>query len=187
MARTTIETTGGRYFDFSKISADQVDVRDIARSLSMSVRFRGFINRFYSIAEHALLVRTMVLNAGHPELAHAAQHHDSHEAFMGDIVTPMKNWLNGAHEPLENALDIAIGDAFGIDPLDFHHPVVKEADELALRIEASVLKDSRGIAGAWPYRELPDVPPEFEPGQDMEVVRQRFLRAHRYELNRRTK
>lgn len=187
MARTTIETTEGRFFNFDAINAEQVHVRDIARSLSYSVRFRGFINRFYSIAEHALLVRTMVLDAGHPELAMAALHHDSHEAYMGDIVTPMKNWLHGAHEPLEHTLDKAIGAAFGIDPGDFHDQVIKEADELALRIEASVLKDSRGIAGAWPYRELPEVPPEFEPGQDMEVTRQRFLRAHRYELNRRTK
>lgn len=153
MTRTTIEThPTGTFFDFAAPTADMIHVEDIARSLSMQCRFGGFVERFYSVAEHALLVSRLVREAGHgPALQFAALHHDSHEAYVGDLPTPVKNYLLRAApavwDTLVNAIDCAIEQRFDIFAAAsaFHHPDVKTADEQALSIEAAELKVSRGV------------------------------------------
>ena len=46
-------------------------------------------------------------------------------------------------------LDRAITDHFDLQPNAFHHPLVKQADAIALRAEAEVLKVSRGSSIRW--------------------------------------
>lgn len=140
-----LETYTGRAFDYDDPRPSMISLSDIARALSLTARFGGHTSRFYSVAAHALLVRALVEAAGHPELALAALHHDSHEAYLGDIPTPLKASLGTKHRSLARSIDTAIGTALGVDPALFHHPIVKQADADALILEASRLKKS----GAW--------------------------------------
>src|SRR4051794_24417338 len=108
MTRTTtaIETSPtGTLFDFADSRPEMVHVEDIARSLSLQCRFGGFVSRFYSVAEHALLVHRLVRDVAGPELAFAALHHDSHEAYLGDIPTPLKKLLGWRFEELAWEVD----------------------------------------------------------------------------------
>jgi 5'-deoxynucleotidase YfbR-like HD superfamily hydrolase len=178
MARTQMETASGLYFDFAAPTADVITLGDIAHALSLICRFGGHIPEPWSVAQHALLVRQLVIDAGHPEHALAALHHDSHEAYLGDIPTPLKTACAGAVERMAEEIDAAIGEALRLDPADFHHPTVRWADEMALRIEAAAFKRSRGIDGAWPWRELPEAVGYDLSPRDPDEVRDRFLAAH---------
>lgn len=187
VVKTTIETFSGLFFDYANPRAEDVHIEDIAQGLAYSSRFNGQIVDFYSIAEHALIVRDLVRAWGHQELAYAALHHDSAEAYLCDIPKPLKPFLGSQYGVLTDAVDAVIGEALGIDHTLFHHPIVKEADRLALRIEAHALKPSRGanteygLGGVVP--DLPPDPPPIEclpPGHALDM----FLMVHDMEANR---
>lgn len=177
-AQTQMETASGHYFDFAAPEACHVDVEDIAQALSLTCRFGGHIGVFYSVAEHALLVRRLVIRAGRPDLALAALHHDSHEAYVGDIPTPLKRAIGQPYRVMVARIDGAIAEALGLNLAEVDCEVVHAADAQALRLEAAALKRSRGIEGAWPWRELPEPLANFAPGLSPDAARRAFLAAH---------
>lgn len=156
---TVIETFTGRYLDFLAPMPSQVCVEDIARGLSMTCRFSGQVSRFYSVAEHATRVADDVFErTSSYGLAFAALHHDSHEAYMTDWPSPLKQALgNDFFNSIADDIDEAIARAFGIRFEDFKHHEIKDADERALRDEASVLKRSRGVGSHWNNHSLPEI------------------------------
>lgn len=145
-----IVTSDGQKFFFDHPEDYTYDVKVIAASLSKLCRFTGHTNRFYSVAEHSIIVSRLVPR----ELALVALFHDAHEAFTGDISTPYKALLKNA-KSYERETDaelyagIGLAAPRGADALD-----VKEADLLALAIEAFYLLppnawldfDLRGLA-----------------------------------------
>lgn len=180
---TNIEVTSGLYFDFSAPTMDMVVLEDIARSLSMTVRFRGHVSRWYSVAEHGVRVAMEVSQAtggrASGDLLLAALHHDSHEAFTGDIPKPMKRFLGAAKiAEIESAFDIVIGHALGVNPELMHHPAVKAADAKLLYREAATLTVSRGVGKHWgtidPAEPLNDLA-----GWGWQAAELTFLRRHR--------
>ncbi len=173
---TTIETYLGGYLDYLDPRAEDIELADIARGLAHTCRFAGQTTRFYSVAEHAIYVRNLVIAAGHPELALAALHHDSHEAYLGDWPTPLKVALGGDLERLRRSCDEAIGEKFGIDTGLFDHPAIKEADTVALFREAATLKPSRGVGDHWGnWITLPPIPGA---GLPPEYAERLFVNAH---------
>lgn len=140
-----------------------------------------------TVAEHAVFVRDLVIDWGHPALGMAALHHDSHEAYLGDWTSPLKVVVEqrapGLFTELSGAIDAAVAHRFNFDVNEMHHLVVKKADEFALRREAATLKYSHGCGSHWQYDEA------FEPlagigWSDSRAVRE-FMRAHNQEIQRR--
>lgn len=164
-AEAKMELFTGGYVDLARPRSEDIKIEDIARALSLQCRFNGHIPSFYSIAEHAMFVHDLVCDLGHPELGFAALHHDSHEAFLTDLVTPLKEELGIHVDVLAAQFDNAIADAFGLEPQEFHHSEIKAADTLALRHEAAHFKPSHGTAGAWPWREELPKPKFWKPGE----------------------
>jgi hypothetical protein len=125
--RHTLETYSGLYFDFDDPRPEQVDVADIAKALSWTCRFGGHVSRGISVAEHAVLVYELTQpKTRDPELLLAALHHDSHEAYLGDIPTPLKAKLGPRYRELVHEIDEAIGDHLGIDLRGLvKHPIIK--------------------------------------------------------------
>jgi hypothetical protein len=185
MSKTTIEThPTGTYFDYSDPRPEMIHVEDIARALSQTPRFGGHQSRFYSVAEHALLVHRLVGAVAGPELAFAALHHDSHEAYLGDIPTPLKALIGRRYATLARVVDLAIAARFDMvgDACDFHHDIIKAADEQALRMEASRLKRSQGAGTHWSYDEawpVSAMPTGAVTGHAAEWAEALFLQAHR--------
>lgn len=70
-------------------------IHEVAHSLAQINRFTGHAVRPYSVAEHSLLVADLARLEGASTSAQlAALLHDAHEAFTGDVSTPVK-WTVG--------------------------------------------------------------------------------------------
>lgn len=72
-----------------------IDINDIAKGLAYKPHFSGFSPKFFSIAEHCLLVERLVSSFN--ELDYNARLeallHDASEAYTGDMIKPIKNLL----------------------------------------------------------------------------------------------
>lgn len=90
----------GRKLDLAALDEKDIDLTDIAHSLSMQCRYGGHTNKFYSVAEHSVLLAEWVL--GHPthgkasyttQLAKVMLLHDASEAYLGDVVYHLKQTM----------------------------------------------------------------------------------------------
>src|SRR5689334_25068051 len=84
----SIMLQSGAWFDFAAPHDSPFTIEDIAHGLANICRYSGQCRRFYSVAEHALLVAE---TAAGFELE--ALMHDAAEAFLGDITRPLKQML----------------------------------------------------------------------------------------------
>lgn len=108
MMKPTIATATGQYFNFLEPDAALVSIKDISIGLSNTCRFGGQCKRFYSVAEHCVLMSYIVPD----NLAFLALMHDAAEAFTGDIPKPLKQLLPDfaiIETRVENALALAFG------------------------------------------------------------------------------
>lgn len=88
MSRGWIQTSTGKKFFPLAPRVEDLDIRDIARGLAMTCRYGGQTARsYYSVAEHCVLVSRHVA----PEFAREGLLHDSAEAYIGDMVRPLKH------------------------------------------------------------------------------------------------
>ena len=112
MSAAWMTTIGGQDYHLETPSAmlpsNDMTILDIAHALALINRFTGHTIRPYSVAEHSLLVSTIIKAQGLPACAQlAALMHDAHEAIVGDMATPSKHVLGTvwmAHESLHATL-----------------------------------------------------------------------------------
>ena len=91
VARTSIATASGGFFNLAFPKTEDVDFSAVAAALAKICRFTGHTSQFYSVAQHTLLVADNVSD----EARTYALVHDAHEAFIGDWSTPLKaTWLS---------------------------------------------------------------------------------------------
>jgi uncharacterized protein len=183
-----IDTASGVRLDLDNPSPEDIRIEDIAGGLSKVCRFGAQPLEYYSVAQHALLVQRLVVEAGHQELALAALHHDSHEAYLCDIPSPLKRKISADTDVYDEAcktLDRVIADAFGFEWPEHGSPeqrVIKQADRQALLIEAARLLPDHGEAlrgDLGPGDEmLGELAPLEEPLPPAEA-QARFLEAHK--------
>lgn len=127
-----IQTYAGIHFDLLDPQPDMVDIRDIAHSLAHQVRFNGHSRDFYTVAEHSIHVSHLVS----PDSRLQGLLHDAAEAYVGDMVTPLKNIIP-EFRIREDRVWRAIAEKFHVSPL--LSPEVKRADSQMLMAEAQQL------------------------------------------------
>ena len=139
-----IVTATGKRFHVLNPTAPEIDPFDIAFALSNICRFTGHVD-FYSVAQHSLLVRDLVkLKGGSPVDQLWALLHDSAEAYISDLNSPVKRtWGLSAYRELENRLLKAIGQRF-LGDVEYPPDIVMDMDFEAFKIEVNFLF-SRGI------------------------------------------
>lgn len=128
MMKPTIATASGRYFNFLEPNHEDISITDIAVGLSNTCRFGGQCRRFYSVAEHCVLMSHIVPQ----ELARYALMHDAAEAFTGDIPKPLKQLLPD-FALIEDRTEAAIAKAFILP--EKMPPEIKLADRQMLCAE----------------------------------------------------
>lgn len=134
-----ITTYTGKSFWPLSPSVEDVNINDIAHSLSNLCRFNGHCVNFYSVAQHSVLISTLV-----PEQdALWGLLHDASESYLCDIPSPLKKLPEfEAYRQAETRVMNVICDAFGLardEPSS-----IKIADRRMLVTEARDLTFTEG-------------------------------------------
>ena len=172
-----MQTYTGRKFSLLNPTADDVDIVDIAHALSNICRFNGHVMSFYSVAQHSVIVSHFV----EPENALWGLLHDAHEAYVGDVIAPMKAAVlkeflesGGAFSTaIERRVQSVVRKKFSLPyppPLD-----VKRVDLLALATESrDVMGGQRGGDWAIPPDVLPIKIKPWSPAMAKRMFLDRF-------------
>lgn len=122
-------TVSRKKFNLLKPDTAQIRIEDIALPLCNICRFGGQIKEFYSVAQHSYLVWCLAP----VQLKKAALLHDASEAYVGDVVKPLKNLIGEPYATIEYNLMATIGLKYGLTHEDFD--AVKAYDRLAVEME----------------------------------------------------
>lgn len=82
-----IQTHTGRMFHVTDPLPSEFNIEDIATALSNICRFGGHVRRFYSVAQHCVEVASECPK----EFRLEGLLHDAAEAYIGDMVRPLKH------------------------------------------------------------------------------------------------
>lgn len=188
-----IQTYSKRTFRLDGPDHRDVHLGDIAQSLASLCRFNGHTvwsdSRCpYSVAQHSVLVSRIVerITDVHAEryeglnLPLMALLHDAHEAYVGDMATPMKELLGDVWTRIETNAEEAVRIHFQLPVRPSSLPIVKEADRIALATEARDLLAGGPIG--WTC-ELPDPAAERIVPVSASAARELFLNRY-WELDR---
>jgi hypothetical protein len=127
-----MQTYSGRAFYQLDAHVEDIHAIDIGHALSMLCRYGGHVRRFYSVAEHCVLMSYAVA----PENALWALLHDATEAYMGDLIRPLKGMMPTYREAEDRLMGV-ICKRFDLPP---DRPAeVKAADNRILRDERAAL------------------------------------------------
>ncbi|WP_312414145.1 hypothetical protein [Shinella sp.] len=108
-----MQTATGRKFWPLSPRADEVFIEDIAHSLALQCRYAGHCLRFYSVAEHSVLIARHLRDQYGEQTALWALLHDASEAYLVDVPRPVKPYLTGYKDAEANVM-AAVCDRFGL-------------------------------------------------------------------------
>lgn len=134
-------------------AADEGMGEVVALSTSTGTYFAEGFGAHNSVAEHCILMSNYVEAMSGPQDALWALLHDATEAYVGDVIRPLKALLP-AYSIIEDQVMGAICERFGLP----HNPpaIVKEADNRILLTERAALMDPP--PRAWEQERLEPLP-----------------------------
>lgn len=184
-----IVTQSAARIDFAKLESSVVRLKDIAHALSWVNRYTGHAAFGFSVAAHSLAVSYYLKRRGESAAVQlGGLMHDAHEAYFGDVSTPLKLYLDMvptlrelgitqeqidkfqlSFKAREDAVQDMVARKLGIDVALTRHPAVKQADLIALYVERYALlpPDPEG-EGPWPI--IAKITPDMCDGMDTPVA-----------------
>lgn len=132
--------SGKRYYPMSPRAEDIVP-EDIAHALGMLCRYGGHVRKFYSVAEHCVL---MSLAVPIEDSLHALLH-DATEAYVVDVPRPVKRYLTN-YGDIESRVWRAICARFEITE-ELPKSVLEADDRILLTEKAALLPQAED---KWP-------------------------------------
>lgn len=113
-----MNTYTGRVFNPLEMVPDNVAIEDIAHALSMMCRGNGHLRFFYSVGLHSINCAQEAIARGHQTgTVLACLLHDATEAYIADLIRPVKNQLP-EYEVMENNLFQVIKEKFFLQHLE---------------------------------------------------------------------
>jgi hypothetical protein len=208
-----IETVSGKLVNPSSPDPENIDINDIAWSLSRIPRFAGhtITEVPYNVAQHSIYVSELLeqllsnphdhsgdidviraangVNAGGEKrrvVCTKALLHDAHEAYLGDIPSPIKRIpeLRPIFKIIEHKLDTAIWEKMKLKaPTVDEEIVIKYCDKLAQAIESYQYMPSRGLNWNLPKPtlvRLQEFPAPLSPLKSYELFLERYSDLRMY-------
>ncbi len=130
-------TASGTYVNILDPDPATIDIRDIAHALSSIHRYTGHTCAPYTVAEHSLRVSGFLRARGYtPASQLAGLLHDASEAYLGDVVSPLKALLPD-YRAIEKNFERVIEMRFNVTFID--RPEIKMADLALLACERKAL------------------------------------------------
>lgn len=162
-----ILTNSARQFELMTPKSANITTTDLAHALAHICRFNGHCKHHYSVAQHSLLVASIVPE----EHQLAALLHDAPEAYIGDMVRPLKQLKSmSSFRVAEHVIWQAICARFDLDPK--LPQCIKDADMIALATERRELMPDH--PGKWDCLEGVEPLPQHLPRWTPEEARQNF-------------
>jgi len=165
--QTWIRTYTGRKFYPLDPRTEDIDIRDIAHALSNVCRFTGHVRKFYSVAQHCVLLSLIT-----EEKLPWGLLHDASEAYIADIARPIKHTDTFTkYREAELNLERAIFSWAGLETCKYGGicptlcgvpDYVKEADTRMLYTERRDLLDGSVHEKCYPMIITPWTPEEAE-------------------------
>lgn len=151
-ASLSMTTVSGRIVSVRDPRPADIDLGDIAHALSMQCRYAGHIRQRWSVASHSIACMLEAEQRGMSiEIQRACLMHDAAEAYVGDLIWPVKAAVregasHGMFDRLEARFAIAIALRFGL-PIGFDGlPEVHAIDQAVCARE---MLDLRSMPVGW--------------------------------------
>lgn len=153
----TITLCDGTFIDLINPSPEMISIETIAHGLSRISRFGAQSPIDYSVAEHSLGMVQMAMfdEVYDMDALLALLLHDASEAYLGDIVSPLKRHLSEYLE-IESRMNSVIEKKFGVD-FEKYHAIIKKYDRKILRVEKQVLWSNKTSTKLFLSRESKEV------------------------------
>jgi hypothetical protein len=144
----------GKPFYLLDPKPEDIDIKDIAWSLSNIRRYNGHSLKPYTVAQHSVMVATLVA----PHIAFEALFHDAEEAYGGDMTRPVKLALEEIAPrvvetlfwPIRRAISVKFN--LGLNS-SYVRGEIKKADNIVLATER---RDLMADTGETDWGPLPD-------------------------------
>jgi len=169
MNGTWILDARGQRYDLTGVGATLAEpsLDAMAHACAQIVRFNGHCKRPYSVAEHQLLCAHIAFDLGHPRLVQlACLTHDLHEAYVGEVVSPLKWAMGDAWAAIEHPHTVRVRKHLGLETVfTAHRSTIKRIDLIALATERhNLLPWDPDTCDPWPLLDTPgsEVEPHWE-------------------------
>jgi len=136
-------TESGRHLDVIAPNPADIELTDIAAGLARELRFNGLTRVGYSVAQHSVMcfehAKSMLGRQATDRILKFVLLHDASEAFLGDIVQPLKAYLPD-YQDIENTWMDAIHRRFKLDKHNvIDKGLVKQSDQYCFAVEVAYL------------------------------------------------
>ena len=150
MSAITLYT--GKTMDITTPQKENIDIADIAHSLSMICRANGHFKSFYSVAQHCINCAAEAYARGYSKAVQlACLLHDAAEAYVCDIPRPIKNGMADFCLIEDRLLDMIYRNYLHRGLTAREQAEVKEIDDTMLCFEFDELMGKRLDVGFEPY------------------------------------
>lgn len=122
----------GSKIDIGSPNLDNLTLVTASAALAKINRFSGNTSEFYSVARHQYIGAEVLYRCGRIKEAQAFLLHDLHECIIGDITSPVCDYLGFVLDSLKQRLDRLVEIKYGVDLQCF---LVKAMDKQMLYYE----------------------------------------------------
>lgn len=145
-----IVTTPTGVVDVINPTPESINIEDIAHNLCHINRYNGSTKNRYTVAQHTLILCWYMEHFDHfsPEDRLYMLLHDATEAYIGDIVSPLKESLP-KYKEIEDNLNKEIMYKFGVASYKYNSRQKKYVLELDVRIRANEVRHLLNHKPTW--------------------------------------
>lgn len=139
-----IQTYTGNRFFINEPSSHDINIVDIAHSLSRLARFTGHTEKLYTVGEHSLRCFIIAKEKGFTPLIQLyALLHDASESIMNDVSRPVKQNLQ-QYKDLEDKISDVMWEMAGVpSPTEEDYEIIKAIDNTMVVMEMSQLMNRK--------------------------------------------